>query len=54
MNPWANIQLAKSILGHATPETAEQAIEEARAALDGATIQQLIERRDIKNVVQGR
>ena len=46
MNPWANIQLAKSILGHATSDTAARAIDEARAALDGATIQQLIERRE--------
>ena len=49
MNPWASIQLARSILEWATPETAGQAIEEARAALDGATIQQLIERREEKD-----
>ena len=46
MTPWERVALARSILGHATPDTAARAIDEARAALDGATIQQLIERRE--------
>ena len=46
MTPWERVSLARSILGHATPDTAARAIDEARAALDGATIQQLIERRE--------
>ena len=50
----ARVRLASSILSWAEPETAIRALVEARAALDGATIQQLIERRDTKNVVQGR
>ena len=45
-DPWASIQLAKSILGHATPDTAARAIDEARAALDGTTLTQLLERRE--------
>lgn len=51
---FARVRLASSILSWAEQETAIRSLVEARAALDGATIQQLIERRDIKNVVQGR
>ena len=46
MTAWDNVQLARSILEWATPETAAKAAEEARAALDGATLEQLIERRE--------
>ena len=46
MTPWERVALARSILGHATPETAMQATREARAALDGTTLTQLLERRE--------
>ena len=46
MTPWERVSLARSILGHATPDTAARAIDEARAALDGATLTQLLERRE--------
>ena len=46
MTPWERVSLARSILGHATPDTAARDIVEARSALDGATIQPLIERRE--------
>ena len=49
MTAWDNVQLARSILEWATPETAAKAAEEARAALDGATLEQLIERREKMN-----
>ena len=46
MTPWERVSLARSILGHATPDTAVRAIDEARAALDGTTLTQLLERRE--------
>lgn len=46
MSAWGNIQLARSILEWATPETAEKAAAEARDALAGATLEQLLERRE--------
>ena len=49
MSAWARIQIARSILEWATPETAKKAAREARAALAGATLEQLLERREKNN-----
>lgn len=44
-SPWQRVCLAKSLLEHATEDTAGRCVREARAALCGATVEDILQER---------